>query len=201
MNTRTLVLGVALALELRDRRRRRVCCESVSSPSVSSTTALMRSVAVCGAHGVERLRSSRRRTRCRRRRSGRATRARSSRRSCDSGADGTSGWIWSEKIVSPTRSCGSTLREERRRARPWRCSRRCSSFIEPEVSSTSRTLAGLRSARQAFLIAASTRGSGSAEHARRAASGRRRWRPSIGATGCLREVGGAEAVLAPRPRA
>ena len=39
--------------------------------------------------------------------------------------------------------------------------RRFSCVIEPDVSSTSRTFAGLRSSRHAFFSAASTRGSGS----------------------------------------
>src|SRR4051795_205241 len=87
------------------------------------------------------------------------TRARSSSPLLLNGAGATSGWILSEKIVSPTASWGSTFLKNTS-SPAFARARRCSSFIEPEVSSTSRMLAGLRSRRQAFLIAARTRGSG-----------------------------------------
>ncbi len=66
----------------------------------------------------------------------------------------------SEKIVSPMLSCGATsLRNACRPALAF--PRRFSCVIEPEVSSTSSTFAGLRSLRHAFFRAARTRGSGS----------------------------------------
>ena len=65
----------------------------------------------------------------------------------------------SEKIVSPTLSCWPTWSKKTLRPCLAR-SRRFSSFIEPDVSTTSSTLAGLRSSRQALLIESSTRGSG-----------------------------------------
>ena len=75
------------------------------------------------------------------------------------GPIGISGVIWSEKIVRPTLSCRPTLRKKLA-SPPFARSRRFSSAIEPEVSTTSSTFAGLRSSRHARRTASSTRGSG-----------------------------------------
>ena len=82
------------------------------------------------------------------------------------GAMPTSGVISCENLIRPIRSCGAAWRKK-----PLSPSLACSSLfsspIEPELSKTIITLAGLRSARQVALILASTFGSGSAQHAGR----------------------------------
>ena len=97
------------------------------------------------------------------------------------GPTGTSGVISSENVVRPTRSCGATW--ERNTSSPCLAfSSRDSSVIEPDVSSTSSTLAGLRSSRQVRLSRASTRGSGSPS-SRSGCSGSTPLAAVIGATG------------------
>ena len=110
------------------------------------------------------------------------------------GAIGTSGVIWPENLIRPMRSCGAASRKK-----PFRPSAACASLfsspIEPELSKTIITLAGLRSARQACLILTSTFGSGQAQDALRLRG--------VDAVGARHEpgrgdilVGGAEAVAA-----
>ncbi len=72
---------------------------------------------------------------------------------------GISGCRRSLKMVSPMRSLGETSARKVRRPSLAR-SRRPESFMEPEMSSTSSTLAGLRSSRQVRRMRSSTRGSG-----------------------------------------
>ena len=64
-----------------------------------------------------------------------------------------------ENLIRPIRSCGAAWRKKAF-SPSLACSSLFSSPIEPELSKTIITLAGLRSARQVALILASTFGSG-----------------------------------------
>ena len=122
------------------------------------------------------------------------TRVCSSLRFLFSGAGAISGWILSEKIVNPTESCGSTPLKNTSSPSLARF-KRPSVFIEPDVSSTSRMFAGLRSRRQAALIAASTRGSGSSS-TRSGCLGSAPLATVIGATGGVSRSAGRKLDLA-----
>ena len=75
------------------------------------------------------------------------------------GAIGTSSCGRAENFISPIRSCGAAL-AKKPRSPDFACSSLFSSPIEPELSSTSSTFAGLRSRRQVVSTLSSTFGSG-----------------------------------------
>ena len=118
----------------------------------------------------------------------------SSGRASLNGRIGSSGRITSENVTRPTESCGAIWSKNTSRPSLARASR-FSSFIEPDVSSTSRMSAGLRSSRQDSLIAASTRGSGRPS-TRSGSSGSAPFSSLTGATGGVSRSAGRKPAAA-----